>query len=276
MSSRAKEVIPHFDNVQEELDFYKKRYKEKCTELEEVEGSFNDFQQSSKELEGEMEKELEIKEKKLEEMKSQYHRLKQDHDESMEKSRRIAEESARMINNLQEEVAKTRKLEKELLHEKQKLEQDNDNFERKVRVLEASVSDLTRKHQEGIEENVVLQTEVEEYKTGNQETVQRLKDELRDLKLELSLHTSKPPTDATSKLERMSSQIALAGDSFTTNGSLSDSNSIGSIGLVDEMLSLVKDIEQKLFSNKHNLISTPSENSLHVEEMNANEQPAEF
>jgi hypothetical protein len=50
-------------------------------ELSELEESFNEFQQSSEELEGEMEKELEMKDKKLEEVQSQYRRMKTDYDD---------------------------------------------------------------------------------------------------------------------------------------------------------------------------------------------------
>jgi len=266
----SKDNIPKFDNIQDELEFYKKKYKDKARELEEMEESFNDFQSSSKELEGEMEKELDIKEKKLEELRTQYRRTKSEHDESAEKSRRVTEESAKMIHNLQDEVAKLRKSEKDLLQQKQKLEQENDSLERKERQLDASVQDLTRKHQETIEENVVLQTELEEYKAGNQESVQRMKDELRDLKLELAVvdRTKTTNSDISTKLDRLSDQISLSDNEMPMNG---NSESLGSISLVDEMLCLVKDMEQKLFSSKYNS-STPVENSsnVHPEDGNTN------
>jgi hypothetical protein len=48
-----------------------------------------------------------------------------------------------------------------------------------TRQLSVSVQDLTKKLHQLMEENVVFQTELDEYRSGSQETIQRLKDELR-------------------------------------------------------------------------------------------------
>jgi len=279
MSKKQEEIIPIFENRQEECDFWKKKYYDKMKEMEELEESFNDFQLSSKDLEGEMEKELELKDKKIEELTSTNRRLKIDHDDSSEKTRKNTEYSSKMISTLQEDLASSQTLGKDLQQQKQKLEQENDTLETKERQLTASVQDLTKKLQEIMEENVVLQTEIEEYKMGSQETIQRMKDEIRDMKLELALVDRSKPTNGStqglnSRLDRLVDQISQQnsdagsnvhsvpnGERSMANGSSKNMESLGSLDLVDDMLMLVKDMEQKLMRSKHSIDrSTPAEN----------------
>jgi len=275
MSKKHTEVIPTFENKQEECDFWKNKYYEKMREMEELEESFNDFQASSKDLEAEMEKELELKDKKVEELTSSNRRLKTEHDDYLDKTRKNTEYSSKMISSLQEDLGKIQKIEKDLQMQKQKLEQDNDTLETKERQLTASVQDLTKKLQEVMEENVVLQTEIEEYKMGSQETIQRMKDEIRDMKLELALVDRSKPANGTtqgltSRLDRLVDQISQqnsdAGSNVPngdrpSNGTSKSMESLGSLDLVDDMLSLVKDMELKLMRSKQSIDrSTPAEN----------------
>lgn len=267
--SHIDEVVPQFDNPREEADFWKKKYKEKQKELAELEESFNDFQTSSRDLEGEMEKELAIKEKKLEELQSQYRRLKTDYDDYVEKTRRNNDEGGKAISAMQEEVTRLKKLEKQYASDKQRLEQENDNLERKERQLTVSVEDLTKKLHSVMEENVVLQTEIDDYKSGSQESIQRLKDELRDMRLELSLLDRSKTADAqalANKLDRLADQISSSGNKAPKQNGVvtpvpSATDGITSIDLVEEMLNMVKDMESKISKNKKTAkeIATPAE-----------------
>jgi len=262
--------IPEFANQMEELEFWRGKCDDKQKELEELEESFTDFQQSSKELEAEMERELTTNEKKLKDTSSLYHRLKSEHDEMMEKSRRIAEDSGKMIHNLQDELESLKKSNKDMRREKQRLEQDNDEMERRVREAEASLQDLTEKMNKTLEENSFLQTELEETKNRSQEAIQRMKDEIRDLKLELAIKNSQinddlKPEPQPPKVQTMSSEtkpeytnhnLTQAPLATQRNGVTSPRyiskvrGSEGSIELVDDILLLVKDMEHKLISQK--------------------------
>jgi len=246
---------PIFQNQMEELDYWRSKVQDKEKELVDLEETFNDFQQSSKELESEMERELTTNEKKLKDMSSLYHRLKSEHDEMIEKSRRIAEDSGKMIHNLQDETESLKKATKDLRREKQRLEQENDQLERRVREAEASLHDLTEKMNKTLEENSFLQTELEDTKNRSQESIQRMKDEMRDIRLELELMNQvtkqdefEPPIlkgSAVSSNHTTTPKIVRNG-----SGLIRSRSKEGSIELVDDILALVKDMEWKLLSQK--------------------------
>jgi len=257
-----KQQEPEFANQLEELEYWRSKYEDKEKELLELEESFTDFQQSSKDLEAEMERELTTNEKKLKDITSLYHRLKSEHDEMMEKSRRVAEDSGKMIHNLQDEAEALKKSNKELRREKQRLEQENDELERRVRESEASLQDLTEKMNKTLEENSLLQTELEETKNRSQETIQRMKDEIRDLKLEMAVSNSskletQPAIEREIKTNGIQKPLPKTTESSVPsprNGAISPSRlsktSEGSIDLVDDILVLVKDMERKLLLQK--------------------------
>jgi len=198
-----------------------------------MEENFTEFQQSSKELEGEMEKEIERAEKKIKEMTSQIAKMRDEHEEASSKSKRISEDSANMISRLQDEVGTLKKDNQMLKKEKQLLETENDSLERKEREIQASLTDITEKLNKALEDNAWLQTELEEQNDRNKEIIQRLKDEVRDLKLELTV-SSQPH-----RLKEMNNAPKFENGGTTT----------GSINLVNDMLSLVKDMEKRLMSN---------------------------
>jgi len=250
---------PKFISVQEEALYWRTRYDEKVKELEEVEENFNeqfeDFQQSSKELESEMERELQLNEKKLKDLTSQYHRIKNEYEDSQDKSRRSTEDTNKMLHSLQDEVETLRKTTGELRREKRLLEQENDELETRVRVSEASLHDLSEKLNKTLEENAWLQTELEEKATRNQETVQRLKEEIKDLQSEIAALAQKLSETTPTHIERDTKPSPPNGAPSNTNGTsqvrstgiLSKARGKeGSIDLVDDILSLVKDMEKKL------------------------------
>lgn len=248
-----------FESPQAEIDFWKQKYEETKEELDELEEAFSEFQTSSKELEAVMESELEMNEKKLKEVTSQFNRMKTDHEDAMDKSRRITEDSGKMIHRLQEETESLRTSTKDLKKEKQKLEQENDNLERKLRETDAAYQDLSEKMNRLLEENAHLQTELEEKNRLNQETIQRLKDDIRDLRLELSLSDKKADLSdlaaAVSKLDSVPSEeekVSKERSAETspemphaqTNGK--HFGNAGSLGLVNDILFIVKDMQQRL------------------------------
>jgi len=251
---------PKFQNQLEELEYWKNKAEEKDKECQDLEETFNEYQQSSKDLEAELERELTTNEKKLKEITSLFHRLKSEHDETAEKSRRSAEDAGKMIHNLQDELEALKKSNKDLRREKQRLEQENDELERRVREAEASLHDLTEKMNKTLEENSFLQTEFEETKNRSQETIQRMKDEMRDLQLELIV-TNEGSANRDSKVNQ-SPKMKQNHHKSSSPPNVSHSKE-GSIELVDDILSLVKDMERKLLTQK---MESSSSLSLVVEE----------
>merc|ERR1712063_165290 len=98
-------------------------------------------------------------------------------------------ESMRTISRLQEELRELRELSEALGVEKRKLEQENDDLERRERELSASVHDLQERVDVGTEKSVIMNLELEELRVSSQEVIQRLKDEIRDQKHELSIRS---------------------------------------------------------------------------------------
>ncbi|KAM9973007.1 hypothetical protein ACTFIR_012378 [Dictyostelium discoideum] len=194
----ASTEIPIFTTPQEEIQYWKKRVEDKQQEMDDLETTFTEFQDFSKQLEEEMEDELRICEKKCADLASLYARLKNDHETIVDKLNTTNKESSKLINSLQDEVTKLQTTKQSLLEDKRRLEQDNDSLERRERNSSASVIDLSDKLDRVMEENVWMQSELEESKQVADETIQRLRDDIRDLRHELSVRERKPSSASNS------------------------------------------------------------------------------
>jgi len=97
-----------------------------------------------------------------------------------------------------------------------------------------------------LEENSFLQTELEETKNRSQETIQRMKDEIRDLKQELVVVNE----GAANRDLKTYQSPKVNHHKLPPPHLVSTRAKEGSIELVDDILSLVKDMERKLLSQK--------------------------
>ena len=70
------EQLPSFSSLQEELEFWKKKAQDRKVELEDLEADYQEIRDSSVILEEEMERELKLANKKLDEMTRAYSLLK--------------------------------------------------------------------------------------------------------------------------------------------------------------------------------------------------------
>ncbi|KAF2070064.1 hypothetical protein CYY_008621 [Polysphondylium violaceum] len=253
--------IPSFSTPQEEIQYWKKRLEEKQQEMDELETSFNEYQDFSKQLEEEMESELKAYEKKYNEIQSQHVRLKNDYEKTLDKLNEHSRESSRLITSLQDEVTKLQTLKQSLMVDKRKLEQDNDYLERRERASDASVHDLSDKLNKVMEENVWMQSELEESKQIADETIQRLRDDIRDLRNELTVRERKPSilnrsansassyTSEKSKRENpMSNNIPrpMKSQRQKAEDTASSSARAASLVVVSDLINLVSDLEAKI------------------------------
>lgn len=99
-------------------------------------------------------------------------------------------ESYLTITALQDENAQLKAIKDELRKYVRELEQANDDLERAKRATVSSLEDFEQRLNEAIERNAILENELDEKETLV-ETVQRLKDEARDLHQELAVRTQK-------------------------------------------------------------------------------------
>ena len=105
----------------------------------------------------------------------------------------------RQIAALQEEAAKLKVVRDEMSKYIRELEQKNDDLERNNRCCQFSLGEFEAKLNEMLERNAILESELDE-KDALAETVQRLRDEARDLKQELAVR------------QHRSNSIMVAGD----------------------------------------------------------------
>ncbi len=170
-------------SLEESLKYYKAQY-------EFLESELADFQNSSKELEAELEKDIEASEKREQKLRDKATNLQYEVDEWKTKHKQAKSEAASAQNALQKEITELRDTNRTLQLRLRDIEVANDDFERKQRNTESSLEDIESKYNQTIERGVMLE---EEMKMAEQEReslrieAQRLKDELSDLKIETDI-----------------------------------------------------------------------------------------
>ncbi|CAF1059743.1 unnamed protein product [Rotaria sordida] len=162
------------------------RYIEYRTRFERLENDFDEYQQSSLNYE----QELEVQLKQLD---SQTHRLQQElfvertqNEQYRERSEQTIKQFDKRLDQVQEELNACKNLNEKLTTYIRELEQTNDDLERSKRTLLDSLSTFETQLNRALEQNALLENELDE-KQQLTETVQRLRDETRDLREELDV-----------------------------------------------------------------------------------------
>ncbi|KAF8540834.1 hypothetical protein BDD12DRAFT_804208 [Trichophaea hybrida] len=169
------------------LEFYK-------SQIRELEAELADFQASSRELEQELEKELEASEKQHRDLRTKNEGLRYEVDEWKSKYNKSKQEANSAQNTLQKEITTLREQNRTMQLRLRDMEVSNDDFERQERIVMSSLEDIESKYNHSIERSVMLEEEV---RAGEQERealrieVQRLRDELSDLKVEQEITVEK-------------------------------------------------------------------------------------
>lgn len=223
---------------------------------EEEKEEFREFQQNSKELETELETQLELVEKNNAELQAKVERLSIQVETSNDKHDILVGKLNRQVTNLQEEV---NTLKAEVFQQKQyirQLEQVNDDLERSNRNALASVEDTEDRLNQVLEKNALLEVELYEKDELNVR-VQRLKDEVRDLNQELN-HRSRvqvspekaiPPQVTVEQTTRDTSEACMQTEGgrtpslATTLRPLTPSTRIAALNLVGDLLQKIAQLE---------------------------------
>ncbi|XP_072043521.1 nuclear distribution protein nudE-like 1 [Amphiura filiformis] len=187
----------------------KKKFEESKEELEE-------FQISSHELESELETQLDQAEKKVSELTAASQRLQLECENLKDKLESSQNEYLRQINELQDELAQIKAIKEELQKYIRELEQRNDDLERSQRTTVVSLEDFEHRLNAAIERNAFLENELDEKETL-EVTVQRLKDEARDMREELAVKEQAiAPMTLTNPLDNQENakkeKLRMAGD----------------------------------------------------------------
>ncbi|KAG6842562.1 hypothetical protein C0991_000088 [Blastosporella zonata] len=154
--------------------------------LAETRAELDDFHHASKELEAELENELERTEKAQNELKVKAIRAESERDEWKSKFMSLQTNHNTTIASLQRELDKIRQDYQQAKIQLRDLEMGNDDLERNERAVSSSLADMEAKYSRALEEKILLEHELLE-KASLEENSQRLRDELRDANVEISI-----------------------------------------------------------------------------------------
>ncbi|KAI8354245.1 hypothetical protein B0O80DRAFT_386314 [Mortierella sp. GBAus27b] len=252
-----------FDNINDELEYYKNHATELELDLTETRYALEEFQLSSKELEEELEKEIDSTERRYNEIKIRNESMRQEVEDWKEKYHQALKDSNTNINQLTRQLEQLRQQTENFINKERELEQSNDDLER-----------TGRKYNVALERQAMLENEVTA-KNGLGDEVQRLKDELRDANEELAVmkanaarsvpaavesdHERKPPTAGAyeampalrarlGKTGRSPSRVRSAGAGAAGAGAGTFPPHQNPVQMVQEMVGRVKSLEARLVS----------------------------
>ncbi|XP_030592324.1 nuclear distribution protein nudE-like 1-B [Archocentrus centrarchus] len=265
------EMIPKFSSKDEEVDYWKSqalKYKKSCHEAQE---ELQEFQEGSRELEAELEAQLGQAEQRLRDLQSENERLKNELSNLKEKLEHQYAQSYKQISVLEDDLGQTRSIKDQLHKYVRELEQANDDLERAKRATIVSLEDFETRLNQAIERNAFLESELDE-KESLLVSVQRLKDEARDLRQELAVRERtadrmSAPSSPTLDIDKMDSAVqaslslpatpvgkniehSFISPKALTNGcgnsSLTPSARISALNIVGDLLRKVGALESKL------------------------------
>uniref|UniRef100_A0A3B3DJS5 NudE neurodevelopment protein 1 n=2 Tax=Oryzias melastigma TaxID=30732 RepID=A0A3B3DJS5_ORYME len=185
---------PQFESPQEELRFWKEQAARHQQSAEEAREELQEFQQMSRDYEAELETELKQCEARNRELLATNQRLRTELENYKEKYEAQHSEACRQISVLEGELAETSAVRDQLQKYIRELEQANDDLERTKRATIMSLEDFEQRMNQVIERNAFLESELDE-KENLLESVQRLKDEARDLRQELAVQQKQQVQD---------------------------------------------------------------------------------
>ncbi|KAJ7103408.1 hypothetical protein B0H15DRAFT_812150 [Mycena belliarum] len=165
---------------------WREKYNEVADMLAETRNELDEFQVASKELEAELEAELQRTEKSQQDLKVKVARAETERDEWKSKFMSLQTNHNTTTTTLQRELDKLRQEHQQSKVQLRELEMGNDDLERNERAVSSSLADIESKYSRALEEKILLEHELLD-KANLEEECQRLKDELRDANVEISI-----------------------------------------------------------------------------------------
>ncbi|KAF9905215.1 NADH:ubiquinone oxidoreductase [Linnemannia zychae] len=181
-----------FASAADEIEYYKNLARKAEDELHETRSMLEDFQLSSRELEEELEKEIDSTERRYNEIRIRNEAMKQEVEDWKEKYHQAVKESNANINQLSRQLEILKQQLADFIKTRRELEQENDQLEKTERAATWSMQEITTKYDAAVERMAILENEVST-KASLSEEVQRLKDELRDANVELEIMKANQP-----------------------------------------------------------------------------------
>ncbi|KAM9394179.1 nuclear distribution protein nudE homolog 1 [Pholidichthys leucotaenia] len=185
---------PEFGSLEEELKYWKEQAAKLQQSAAEAQEELQEFQQMSRDYEVELETELKQCEARNRELLAANNRLRMELENYKDKYESRHSEACRQISSLEGDLAETTAVKDQLQKYIRELEQANDDLERAKRATIMSLEDFEQRMNHVIERNAFLESELDE-KENLLESVQRLKDEARDLRQELAVQQKQQVQD---------------------------------------------------------------------------------
>ncbi|XP_013870238.1 nuclear distribution protein nudE-like 1-A isoform X2 [Austrofundulus limnaeus] len=268
------DLTPKFSSKDEEIDFWKAlslKYKKGCEKARE---ELLEFQEGSRELEAELDAQLGQAEHRIKDLQSENQRLKNEVDTLKERLEQQYSQSYKQISVLEDDLGQTRSIKEQLHKYVRELEQSNDDLERAKRATIVSLENFEQRLNQAIERNAFLESELDE-KESLLVSVQRLKDEARDLRQELAVRErqadvnrmsapssptqdnvkmdsavqaslSLPATPLSKGLDNTFSNPTVLSNGYSSNSPLTPSARISALNIVSDLLQKVGALESKL------------------------------
>ncbi|KAF8216102.1 hypothetical protein K438DRAFT_626245 [Mycena galopus ATCC 62051] len=165
---------------------WREKYNEVADMLAETRAELDEFQVASRELEAELEAELQRTEKAQQDLKVKVARAETERDEWKSKFMSLQTTHNTTTTTLQRELDKLRQEHQQAKVQLRELEMGTDDLERNERAVSSSLADMESKYSRALEEKILLEHELLD-KANLEEECQRLKDELRDANVEVSI-----------------------------------------------------------------------------------------
>ncbi|KAF7227353.1 nuclear distribution protein nudE-like 1-B [Nothobranchius furzeri] len=265
------EMIPKFSSKDEEVEYWKSQALKHKKSWQDAQEELLEFQEGSRELEAELEAQLSQAERRLRDLQNENEKLKNEVSNFKEKLEHQYAQSYKQISVLEDDLGQTRSIKEQLHKYVRELEQANDDLERAKRATIVSLEDFESRLNQAIERNAFLESELDE-KESLLVSVQRLKDEARDLRQELAVRerTSdrmSAPSSPTLDIDKMdfavqaslslpatpvgkSMEHSFISPKVLTNGcggsALTHSARISALNIVGDLLRKVGALESKL------------------------------
>ncbi|XP_034049696.1 nuclear distribution protein nudE-like 1-A isoform X2 [Thalassophryne amazonica] len=268
------DTIPNFSSKDEEIDFWKAVSLQYKKSFQEAQEELLEFQEGSRELEAELEVQLSQAEHCMKDLHSENQRLKNEVDTLKDKLEQQYAQSYKQISVLEDDLGQTRSIKEQLHKYVRELEQSNDDLERAKRATIMSLENFEQRLNQAIERNAFLESELDE-KESLLVSVQRLKDEARDLRQELAVRErqadvtrmsapssptqdsvkmdtavqasfSLPATPLSKVLDNAFANPTVLSNGYGTNSPLTPSARISALNIVSDLLRKVGALESKL------------------------------
>ncbi|KAJ4010609.1 NADH:ubiquinone oxidoreductase [Fusarium irregulare] len=191
--------------VEDTLGWYKSQY-------EQLESELAEFRDSSRELEQELEKDIERAEKQERYHQEKAEALGYEVEEWKRKYRESKSEASASQNALEKEITTLRDTNRTLQLKLRDIEVANDDFERQARNTTSSLEDMESKYNQAIERAVMMEEEikiVEQEREQLRIESQRLREEFGDLKIEAELLQDKIKKQESRHLSTISTDLSV-------------------------------------------------------------------